>query len=116
MIRNAVIHLNGEQPVVADLFATPGPTDVNLVCTNMRTLDGKRPVFVDASGSTFVFPYTHIRFVEIREEAPSAGAADARPEPAAAPAPVEAGPGRRPGPEDEELAIDEDFLRRVRDA
>ena len=45
MIRDAVIHLLSEQPVIADLFEMPSPGDVTLLCTNLRTKDGKRPVF-----------------------------------------------------------------------
>src|SRR5437762_10990332 len=32
VIRNAVIHIMNEQPLKADLFATPGPADISLVC------------------------------------------------------------------------------------
>ena len=45
VVRGAVIHLSNEQPVVADLFDFPTALDVAVVCTNMRTQDGKRPVF-----------------------------------------------------------------------
>ncbi len=100
MIRNAVVHLLSEQPVVADLVEEPKPGDSLLICTNLRTLDGKRPVFIDQTASTFVFPYLHIRFIEIRPDKPDAGAT---PEAAEAEA-------------DADLEIDEDFLQRIRDA
>ena len=93
----AVVHILNDQPVVVDVVETPKPADIALICTNMRTLDGKKPVFIDHVDSTFVVPYAQIRFVEI----PS-GAAPA--------ADVEA------AGEAEELEIDEDFLRRIRDA
>ena len=101
-----MVHLLNDQPVVADLLAPPSPDDMLLVCTNLRTLEGRRPVFIDAADSTFVFPYTGIRFVEIPSTdqsrvVPEAAAVQATPEPAAEP---------------DELEIDEDFLRRVRDA
>ena len=101
--------------MLADLFEAPAPGDVGLRCTNLRTLNGKRPVFVDDMASIFFFPYLHIRFVEIPPGAvtgsdPSmaldpvlAGSANASPPPA-------------PEPEPEpELEIDEDFLRRIRE-
>ncbi|HEY7589414.1 MAG TPA: hypothetical protein VH723_00335 [Candidatus Limnocylindrales bacterium] len=101
-IRNAVIHLANEQPLLADLFAPPVAGDLVLICTNLRTLGGKRPVFADDSRSIFYFPFTHIRFLEIP--------------PGADGSVVEAAPSRRPEPEPEEdLEIDEDFLRRVKD-
>lgn len=106
MIRNVVIHLLNEQPLLADLPEEPGPTDRNLICTNLRTLSGQRPVFVDAVESTFVFPYAHIRFLEIRPERPEAELGEGE---AAA-----GGAGGAGGPEEDE--IDEDFLRRIREA
>jgi hypothetical protein len=65
VIRNAVLHLANEQPLLADLFAPPSGRDVSLVCTNLRTMNGSRPVFADHADSLFVFPYSHIRFVEV---------------------------------------------------
>jgi hypothetical protein len=96
-VNRAVVHILGDQPIVADLLEEPKPGDLNLLCTNVRTLDGKRPVFIDHSDSTFIFPYTGIRFVEIPTGEGRIGA-------------------DRDTAEPEELEIDEDFLRRVRDA
>ncbi len=96
MVR-AVIHLLNDQPVVADLVEDPKPGDITIICTNVRTLEGRRPVFIDQSDSTFVFPYGGIRFVEIPSGKEPAREVEAAAEP-------------------EELEIDEDFLRRVRDA
>lgn len=105
MIRNAILHLLGEQPLFMDLAAEPNPTDLVLVCTNLRTSAGKRPHFVDDGDATFLFPYAQIRFIEIpaggRALAGSAAAAGAEAPPAA--------------PEEEVLQLDEDFLRRVRE-
>jgi hypothetical protein len=107
MIRNAVLHINNEQPLLADLYAMPSPSDVAVLCTNLRMLNGKRPIFADDSASVFLFPLVHLRFIEIL---PSSTAE--RPELAA-----ETRPAGPPAVDDEsELEIDEDFLRRVRDA
>ena len=110
MIRNVVIHIANEQPLLADLYDMPGATDVSLVCTNVRMLDGKKPLFIDHASSAFVFPYLHIRFIEI-----PAGAATGLPD-----QPLD---DRRSGvadPADVEeteadLELDEDFLKRIRD-
>ncbi|MEW5989789.1 MAG: hypothetical protein AB1736_00390 [Chloroflexota bacterium] len=107
MIRNAVVHLLSEQPVTADLFEMPKPDDTVLICTNLRTLDGKRPVFIDQVESTFVLPYLHIRFIELRPER-----AEATDDEAAA---AEIASAAEPAA-DAELEIDEDFLRRIREA
>jgi hypothetical protein len=105
-IRNAVLHMANDQPLVADLFASPEPSDIGLLCTNLRTLSGQRPVFADDIRSTFFFPFTQIRFLEMLParsappllEAPAGGTTVATAETEA------------------DLEIDEDFLRRVRDA
>ena len=104
MIR-AILHLLNDQPLAVELLAEPSPADLTVVCTNVRTIDGKKPVFIDFAHSTFVFPMASIRFVEVlkaQDEADLATAASAH---AAAVA-----------DEEDDLEIDEDFLRRVRDA
>jgi hypothetical protein len=67
VIRNVCIHVENEQPLLCDLFDLPTQADAGLVCTNVRSMDGKRPVFIDQSASTFFFPYHVIRFLEIPE-------------------------------------------------
>jgi hypothetical protein len=126
VIRDVILHVNGEQPLLADLFEAPSPGDVGLRCTNLRQMNGKRPVFVDDIASIFFFPYLHLRFVEIPPAAISDGDSSMaiatedvgeprrRHEPAAsagAPAPE---PEPEPEPE-ADLEIDEDFLRRIRE-
>lgn len=76
MIRNAVLHLTNEQPLLCDLFRAPRPDDVSLVCTNLRQLNGQQPIFVDRSDSVFVFPYVQIRFLEVPPGAVGDGAAE----------------------------------------
>ena len=112
VIRNAIIHIQNEQPLLADLFEAPGPGDIGLRCTNLRTNDGKRPVFIEESGSVFFFPYLHVRFIEI----PAKSITGSDPsfalevvETMQLPAPV-----AEPEPEPD-LEIDEDFLRRIRE-
>lgn len=132
VIRNACIHVQNEQPLLADLYDVPTAADAGLLCTNVRTMDGKRPVFIDSSEATFFFPYHVIRFIEIpegalaRREPASARAMGADMETPGDPAGSERLPDdqRLPVPvaaaaddqtEDLELEIDEDFLRRIRD-
>jgi hypothetical protein len=112
VLHNVVIHLNNEQPVLADLFDLPSPRDVAILCTNMRTPDGKRPVFIDQVDSIFLLPLAHIRFIEMPPGA-SADPGD--------PGQGQAGRGRHRAaqsapPPEPDLEIDEDFLRRIRDA
>lgn len=112
MIRDVVLHINNEQPLLADLFEAPSPGDVGLRCTNLRQMNGKRPIFVDDTASIFFFPYLHIRFVEIPPGAISGG----DPSMAVTTESDEDPAPRPPDPEPEsELEIDEDFLRRIRE-
>ena len=115
MIRNACIHLNGEQPLLADLFELPATSDVTLRCTNLRNMNGKRPVFADDSAAVFFFPMLHIRFIEI---APGAVAGSDLDLPVPVGVGAQLGDGlAEPDPDlDVELEIDEDLLRRVREA
>ncbi len=144
VIRNVVIHVANEQPLLADVFALPTASDAGLICTRVRSLDGKRPIFIDRIDSVFFFPYRVIRFIEIPPEEmerhiAETGATIATGAVTGAGAPTAAGtsasPADGPGdaagrlpvliPDDGEdlvldepetdLEIDEDFLRRIRD-
>jgi hypothetical protein len=64
VITNVYIHLINELPLLVDVLELPGPTDRNLRCTNVRTVDGKRPTFVHDPRSTFVFPMSVVRMIE----------------------------------------------------
>ena len=110
MIRNAVLHLNNEQPVIVDLFELPVAVDLGVRCTNMRTLDGKRPVFIDDINAVFFFPYLHVRFVEIPPRALVGTELEVEVE-TAVPVTVPADESL----EEADLEIDEDFLRRIRE-
>jgi len=120
MIRNAVLHISNEQPLIADLFELPGPGDATVRLTNLRSLDGKRPVFVDDMKSVFLFPYHRVSFIEIPQAAMAAiDGGSVTDQAGSMPIPVGAGvhaalPAESPV-EDDELEIDEDFLRRIRE-
>jgi hypothetical protein len=124
MIRDAVVHLANEQPLLADLYRLPDAADVALVCTNLRSKSGDRPIFVDDSRATFVFPLVFIRFIEIpvaamagvqtggRDSGVLALPAGRTEEAAATERPAEPAAAAA----DADLEIDEEFLRRIRDA
>lgn len=110
MIRNVVIHIANEQPLVADLYDMPASADVSLICTNVRMLDGKKPIFVDRSNSVFAFPYVTIRFIEVM-----AGAAtgyETAPDESVVPG---ADAPSADAELDVDLELDEDFLRRIKE-
>jgi hypothetical protein len=65
VIKNAVIHMNNEQPLLCDLRSLPTAADTCLVCTNLRYLSGAKPTFIDHIDSWFMMPLGIVRFVEI---------------------------------------------------
>ncbi len=112
MIRNVILHVVNEQPLLADLFEAPLNGDVGVRCTNLRQMNGKRPAFVDNSASIYFFPYAYMRFVEI----PPASMAGGDPSMAMMTDGDQDRPPEPPVPEAEpDLEIDEDFLRRIRE-
>jgi hypothetical protein len=123
-VRNVVVHLISEQPVLVDTFGLPEPNDTTLVCTNVRTTTGRRPVWVDDMNSIFYFPWLHVRFLEVPPAAVEmvGGFVGSDSEPAGGPTGGAGGPAEVPAVvaapvvDDADLEIDEDFLRRVRDA
>jgi hypothetical protein len=128
VIRKVVVHIANEQPLLVDLYDLPQASDAGLLCTNLRAMDGKRPVFIDRIEDTFFFPYRSIRFLEIPAEALERHRAEAghgapgvnvpapyladEDLPEAAQPVIEIGAG---GDADAGDEIDEDFLRRIRD-
>ena len=111
MIRDVILHLMSEQPLLADMEALPTATDNLIICSNLRMMNGTRPIFVDESASTFIFPMEFVRFIEAPPKAMAGLDRMGRPEPGA-PIPVPVAP--EPVVE-EEPELDEDFLKRVRD-
>jgi hypothetical protein len=98
----AILHLLNDQPLSVDLLEHPSPGDISVICTNLRTIDGKKPVFIDYANSTFAFPMAAIRFIEVLRTGEDGDRMPVLANDEAA--------------EPEDLEIDEDFLRRVREA
>jgi hypothetical protein len=103
VITDVIIHIAGEMPIKVDIEEMPHGSDRSIRCTNVRTVDGKRPAFVHDRNSTFILPLSTIRVIEV----PATSAADGT-EPQTAVSQVEA----QPNLEDEEP--DEDLLARIR--
>ena len=111
MIRDAVLHMNNEQPMLADIFELPEGNTALLRCTNLRMMNGKRPIFADDVKSIFFFPMLHLRFIEILPASMAGEHLALGPGPEE---PIEMGSGTTD--EDEDLEIDEDLLSRIRQA
>ncbi len=118
MIRDVVLHLMSEQPLLADMDALPSATDNLIICQNLRMMNGNRPIFVDESASTFIFPMEFVRFIEVPPKALAGYDRMGRMDPDRAtlsPAQAAAVAAAANAAVVEEPEIDEDFLQRVRD-
>jgi hypothetical protein len=139
MIRDVVLHMHNDQPMVADIESLPTADDNTLVCTNLRTIEKRKPLTVDNTDSVFIIPLTFIRFIEIPRAAILAagfGGMGGRHAPALPAGSVVVTPPPRgdsdtpfleggeselepPQPEDDpyaDLEPDEELLRRIREA
>jgi hypothetical protein len=65
VISGVTIHLANDLPVLVDLEEMPGAGDRMIRCTNVRTIDGKRPAFVHEKSSTFLLPLHIVRVIEV---------------------------------------------------
>jgi hypothetical protein len=134
MIRNVILHLNGELPMKADIESLPTAADAGLLCTNLRTLEGRKPISTEFLDSVFLIPYNVIRFIEVPRASIHASGLDEHVPPTAPelPAAAEAVPAGAnvlvtPPPavpraeeeaeeELEHLEVDAELLRRIREA
>ena len=140
MIRNVILHLHGEQPMKADIESLPTAADAGLLCTNLRTTEGKKPLSTEFLDSVYLIPFGVVRFIEIPRASIESGApgqeqrqieADARAAggdtvvvtpPPSGHAPMQ--PSQPPQPAEpaaedvklEDLEPDADLLRRIREA
>jgi hypothetical protein len=106
VITGVIVHLENDLPIMVDLEDMPQPSDRLIRCTNVRTVDGKRPSFVNDKRSTFIFPLEVIRLIEAPAEGsrPAHVALDEQ-SVAEMPPAVEEAPDEEP---------DEDLLARIR--
>lgn len=114
VIKSAIVHLTNELPILVDLYEAPGPMAQSVRCTNVRTVDGKRPSFVNDPRATFLLPWHLIRLIEVPAGAAPAQDVDRR---MVVSDPVGA-VGHEPEPPDEPEMVDEepneDLLARIK--
>lgn len=78
MIKSVIVHIANELPIMVDLYEPPSPTASSVRCTNVRTVDGKRPTFIHDPRSTFLLPWHVIRLIEVPAGAASSPEIDGR--------------------------------------
>ncbi len=66
-----VLHIQGEEAVVAEVEQLPAPPDVSITVTNPRRVDGKELHYLSENVLTVIFPMHRLNFIEVlptREE------------------------------------------------
>ncbi len=65
MPKTIVLHITGEDPVLADIDEEPQPTDAFIKVMNMRKRDGKEVHYLASGVQAVIFPWHRINFVEL---------------------------------------------------
>lgn len=65
MAKLVIIHVIGEDPILAELEELPKPTDQFLEFTNPKRRDGKPIPYVTMGAKSFMFPWHRLSFVEV---------------------------------------------------
>ncbi len=65
MAKVVIIHVVGEDPILAEVEDLPKPTDQYLEFTNPRKRDGKPIAYVTTGAKSFLFPWHRLSFVEV---------------------------------------------------
>ncbi len=65
MAYTVIVHIAGEEPILAEMEELPSPADSVVVFTNPRKRDGKPVTAFDREAVTFYFPWHRINYIEI---------------------------------------------------
>jgi hypothetical protein len=65
MATTVIIHVMGEDPVVAELEELPQPSDQSLTLLNPRRRDNKPLLYLERETISMILPMHRINFVEI---------------------------------------------------
>jgi hypothetical protein len=63
--KTVILHLTGEDPLLADLDREPEPGDQFIRVTNMRKRDGKPVSYLAAGVQSVIFPWHRVTFIEM---------------------------------------------------
>ena len=65
MAKTIIIHVVGEDPILAEVEEMPKPSDQFLEFTNPRKRDGKAVTYVTTGAKSFLFPWHRLSFIEV---------------------------------------------------
>jgi hypothetical protein len=65
MAKTVVLHIMGEDPILADIDQEPQPTDLYVKVSNLRKRDGKEVSYLTAGVQSVIYPWHRITFLEL---------------------------------------------------
>lgn len=65
MAKTVILHLSGEDPVVAEMEAEPNPSDMYIRVSNLRRRDGKDVAYLAAGVQSVIYPWHRVTFIEM---------------------------------------------------
>jgi len=63
--KTVILHLSGEDPVLADIDQDPQPGDQFIKVSNMRKRDGKPVSYLAAGVQAVIYPWHRVTFIEM---------------------------------------------------
>jgi hypothetical protein len=60
-----LMHIVGEQTILAEAEQLPSPGDSIITVTNVRQRDGKDLNNIDSAATHFIYPWTRVNFIEV---------------------------------------------------
>jgi len=60
-----ILHIQGEDPFVAEMEAMPDPTSSYVAFSNPRKRDGKPVTYITAGAKVIMFPWNRVNFIEV---------------------------------------------------
>jgi hypothetical protein len=73
MAKKVILHLSGEDPILAEMTELPGVADQFITVRNPRKRDGKRLPYITDGATSFLFPLPRISFIEVMDEEDTEG-------------------------------------------
>ena len=66
-----IVHIHGEDAILADLDEMPDPNHQFIMLRNVRKKDGKPLAYVADGATAFLYAWSRISFIEMMGEVPS---------------------------------------------
>ena len=67
MAYEVILHLQNEDPVLAEMDSLPDPNHQCVFIVNPRRRDGRSLHYVTEGATSFIFPWSRITFIEVMQ-------------------------------------------------